>query len=243
MLKAFTFILTCSTLLLSACISDPVQLSKSAEVDFQRAKQYVASSQYEKAILFLEKFTTKYPYSQYTAAAELMRLKASYFDEQYVLSETLGLRFLDTHPEHKDRVYAQYLVAMSYYQQSSSAMLDQQFTHKSRDAFLELNRQFPVNPYTKDIQKYVYLLTNRVAEHEMIVGKFYLKKKMYVAAVNRFIRIKNDYAEADIADESLYNLAVSYLALKQKHYAQETIHTLEQKFPQSPWNKKASQLI
>jgi len=231
-----------AAIVLSACISAPVELSKTAEDDYKKALQYMENENYPNAVLFLEKFSAKYPYSQYATNAELLRLKAAYLDGQYVLSETLGLRFIDAHPDHKDRVYAQFTVAMSYYKQSSSAELDQQFSHKSRDAFLELNQQFPNNAYVADIEKYLNILTNRVAEHELIVGKFYFEKKLYVAALNRLLLIKNQYANANIIDESLYYLVASYAALEQQDLAKETKAILKREHPQSPWLVKAKNL-
>ena len=228
--------------LLAACATDPVELTKSAEDDYNKALLYMENENYPQAAMFLEKFSAKYPYSQYATDAELLRLKSAYLDKQYVLSETLGLRFIDAHPEHKDRVYVQYIVAMSYYKQSHGAELDQQFSHRSRDAFLELNRRFPNNPYTSDIKKYLRILTNRVAEHELIVGKFYYEKELYIAALNRLLVIKNAYADANIIDESLYYLAASYAALDQRELANETIAILEKGYPQSPWLKKAENL-
>ncbi len=229
-------------MILSSCASDPISLTKSAEKDFLKGQSYVDDENYAQAVLFLQKFSARYPYSQYATAAEILLIKAAYHDKQYVLSETLGLRFMDAHPDHKDRVYAQFLVAMSYYKQSSSAMLDQQFSHKSRDAFLELNRQFPNNAYGKDIERYLQVLTDRVAENELITGKFYFDKQLYVAAVNRFLVVKNDYLDAKVAAEALYHLASAYLKLQQQSYAGEIINLLQQKFPQSNWYKKALQL-
>lgn len=226
-------------MLLSACIREPVSLSKSAKEDYLRAQLYMDNENYTDAVLFLQKFTVKYPYSQYATPAELMRVKAAYYDEQYVLSETLGLRFISAHPEHKDRVYAQYLVAMSYYGQSSSAMLDQKYSYKARDAFIELNQMFPNNPYSKDINYYLNILNNRLAEHELNVAKFYFDKQLYVAAINRLLVVKNEYLNAKTAEESLYYLASAYTILGQKAYADAVVKLMREKFPKGKWHKQA----
>lgn len=236
-------IILLSAFLLTSCASDPVLLTKSAEEDYNKAEYLMEDGNYAGAAMFLEKFSAKYPYSQYATSSELLRLEAAFKDEQYVLSETLGLRFADAHPDHKDRIYAEYLVAMSYYKQSSSSQLDQQFSHRSRDAFLTLNKQFPNNAYTQDIQKYLAVLTNRVAENEMLIGKYYFNKNLYVAAVNRFLFVKNKYMNADIAAESLYWLTSTYVELDLQTYAKEAKDLLQQKFPQSEWHKKAELLM
>jgi len=225
---------------LSACASKPLELSKSAELDYERGQHLVEVEDYAKALIFLEKFSAKYPYSQYAAGAELLRLKAAYNDGQFVLSEVLSQRFIDAHPDHPDHVYVRYMHAMSLYKQSSSAQLDQQFSHKARDAFLALNQAYPSNPYSAEIQKELQVLTNRVASYETSVGKFYLDKHLYVAAANRFILVKNEYLDANRADEALYYLVNTYRALGQAELAQETQALLDKNFAASPWRNKKS---
>ena len=230
-------------LMLTACAGKPTEMAKNAEEAYKKGLNIVEMGEYSRAAMFLDKFSAKYPYSKYTTPAELLRLKAAYLDEQYILSETLGSRFVSAHPEHNDRVYAQYLVAMSYYKQSYSAKLDQQFSHRARDAFLQLNDAFPVNPYTEDIQKYLSILTNRVAEHELLVGKFYFDRKLYVAAINRFSKVKNNYQNADVSAEALYYLAMSYVSLQETKYAEEVIVLLHDKFPDSAWYLKSNPVM
>jgi len=236
-------LITALLLTLSACASAPVQLSKNAEDEYNRASRMVDDAEHSRAAMVLEKFSAKYPYSKYATPAELLRLKAAYMDEQYVLSETLGLRFMDAHPDHKDKVYAQYLVAMSYYKQSSSSDLDQAFSHRSRDAFLDLNKAYPANPYTDDIHKYLNILTNRVAKHELMVGKFYFDKKLYVAATNRLLIIKNDYLSSDSAAESLYYLAASYAALHLPQLGKEITALLQHDYANNAWSKKSANTL
>ncbi|MDX8386993.1 MAG: outer membrane protein assembly factor BamD, partial [Ghiorsea sp.] len=229
---------------LTACASDPaLQLSKSAEEDYNKAQVYMDNENYGQAILFLEKFSAKYPYSKYASKAEKMRVEASYLDNQYILSETLGLRFMSAHPDHQDRVRVQFLVAMSYYKQSHSADLDQQYSHRSHDAFVALNQQFPNNAFAQETAKYLNIMTNRIAEHEIIVGKFYFDNERYIAAINRFTLVKNDYLGSKFVDEALYYLVATYIAVDQVALANETYATLKSKFPQSNWFKKATALL
>ncbi len=230
-------------LLLTSCATQELQLSESAEKDYIKGKRLLDKQKYSQAVLFLEKFSARYPYSQYTPAAELLRIEAAYKDRQPILSETLGLRFIDAHPNHKDRVYAEYLVAMSYYKESSDANHEQKFSYKALNAFVAINKNFPDNKYNSEIKKYIQLLTNRIARHEMIVGKFYFDKRLYVAATNRFIFVKNKFFAADVAPESLYWLTSSYLLLQQRDYALEISSLLQKNFPQNAWTKKAKQLM
>ncbi len=230
-------------LLMSGCASEPLQLSSNAKKDYFKAKSLIEDNQVARAVVFLDKFSAKYPYSEYATKAELLRTEAAYLDEEYVLSETLALRFLKAHPRHPKRVRAQYLLAMSFYHESSGPTHDQSFTAKARDAFITLNQSFPNNPYQDEATRYIQELTDRLAEHELIVGKFYFNKKLYVAAANRLIQLKNDYPKSTRLDESLYYLTATYIALKQKTYAQETLQLLQEKFGENKWFTKAKALM
>ena len=240
MLK-YTFLIV--VLLLNACASEPLNISKSAKDDYFKGKNLIASERYAEAELFLQKFSAKYPYSEYATKAKVLRLDAAFLDEQYVLSETLALRFIGNHPTHSQHAHVQYLLAMSFYHQSSSASHDQQFSNKAKDAFVVLNQQFPANPNVNQANQYIQELTNRLAEHELIVGKFYFDKKHYVAATNRFILAKNTYPDNQKNDEVLYYLTASYIALKQQVYAQEVLNILRNKYAQSNWRIQAESLI
>ncbi|MCF6208550.1 MAG: outer membrane protein assembly factor BamD [Ghiorsea sp.] len=237
------YTLIIAALLLNACASEPLNVSKSAKDDYFKGKSLIASERYAQAVLFLEKFSAKYPYSEYATKTKILRIEAAYFDEQYVLSETLALRFIDTHPTHPQQAHIQYLLAMSFYQQSSNANHDQQFSNKARGAFVALNQDFPDNPNLSQAKQYIQELTNRLAEHELIVGKFYFDKKFYVAATNRFILAKNTYPDAQKNDEVLYYLTASYIALKQQAYAKDTLNILRHKYAQGPWRTQAESLM
>jgi len=239
----FKYILIIVALVLSACASDPIDFSASAKEDYLKGKSLIASGKQARAVMFLEKFAAKYPYSKYASKAKILRLEAAYLDEQYVLSETLALRFIDTHPTHPQLAHVQYLLAMSYYQESSNAYHDQQFSNKARDAFVALNQKFPNNPNFQQAQQYIQELTDRLARHEMIVGEFYFDKKLYVAAANRFILAKNKYPNSSLIDEILYHLVASYKALEQIDYAKETLSLLQRKPAQNKWRKQAEALM
>lgn len=241
MLKYFT--IAAFAWLLSACATDTLTLTESAENDYHKAERLIADNFNGRAALYLGKFTAKYPYSQYTTPAELLRIKAAYNNEEFILSETLSKRFLEAHPDHPKLDYVQYTLAMSYFHQSESAYHEQVFSKKARDAFIALNKRSPNNKYKAEADKYLNIVINRMAKHEMVIGKFYYEREFFVGATNRFIVVKNEYMDSDVAAESLYWLASSYLELKQEAYAKEVIQTLAQQFSGNTWQKKAENLL
>ncbi len=229
--------------LLSACAkSMDLSLSDSAEHDYKIAERLVAEEKYARAAEYLGNFMSKHPYSAYTTPAELLRIKAAYLNGEFILSETLSTRFIDAHPEHPKRDYAEYILGMSYYHQSESEFHEQVFSNKARNTFIALNKRKPNHAYAKETKKYIRLLTNRIAKHELLIGKFYFERKLYVGAINRFIVVKNDFPDAEVAAESLYWLASAYLSLAQRTYAKEVVTTLNHRFPHTIWQKKAAQL-
>ncbi len=230
-------------LFLSSCATSDLTLSESAEKDYYKAESLMAEEFYGRANLYLGKFNTKYPYSRFATPAELLQIKAAYLNDEYILSEVFANRFLEAHPIHPELDYVEYILGMSYFQQSESENHEQVFSKKARKTFEDLLQRNPDNIYASEVTENLQLIINRIAEHEMIIGKFYFDHEYYVGAANRFIVVKNDFLKSDIAPESLYWLAASYIELKQHDYAQEVITTLSQQFSGNTWQKKAENLM
>ncbi|MDQ7005103.1 MAG: outer membrane protein assembly factor BamD [Ghiorsea sp.] len=243
MMRIYFIFTTLMTLMLASCATADLSLSESAERDYFKAERLVQSEQYARAGQYLQKYIANYPYSKYATAAQILRIKTAYLNDEFILSETLTSRFITAHPEHPQRDYAEYTLGMSYYEQSESAKHEQVFSKKAKDTFLALNKRNPNNAYAQEAIQKIQILTNRIAEHEMIIGKFYYERHLYVGAINRFIVVKNKFIESNIAPESLYWLAASYLALQQKVYAHEVIQQLQSTFAGNAWQKKAEKLI
>jgi len=231
-------ILILFSFLLVSCAAEELTLSDSAEADYHKAGRLIDNKEYNRASLFLERFSAKYPYSKFARDAEFLRIQAAYKGGEYILSEVLAQRFIKAHPLSNKRIDAEYLLAKSYYAESSPAKLDQSFSHKARDAFISLKKRYPNSKYAEKVEAYIAELTNRVADHELLVGKFYFERSYYIAAANRFIFVKNNYIKTKSAEESLYWLALVYTKLKQLSLAKETSSLLAQRFPQSTWSKQ-----
>ncbi len=236
-------ILLFGIVLLSSCATIDLTLSESAEKDFRKAESLVSEGFYGRANLYLGKFTAKYPYSRFATPAELLQIKAAYLNDEFILSEVLANRFLEAHPNHPEHDYAEYILGMSYFHQSESEYHEQVFSKKARKTFENLMQRNPNNAYAAETSANLHIIINRIAEHEMIIGKFYYDHEYYVGAANRFIVVKNDFLEADVAPESLYWLAASFMELQQNDYAKEIIQTLASKFVDNPWHKKARNLM
>jgi outer membrane protein assembly factor BamD len=229
-------------LLTAGCASDKAG-KNGAETDYQTAKHKLDKGEYGDASLFLQDFGTKYPYSKYTVQAELLRLFAAYKGKQYVLSETLSKEFIERHPRHPNVDYAKYMLGMSLYRESAPADKDQEQTMKAVEAFRRLLRENPGSEYAKDGERHLQLLYNRLAGHELDVGKFYFDKGRYVAAANRFQVILEKYQTTPAIEEGLYYLAASFAKMGIKDNAKQTAMLLQHNYPNSEWARKAKPFL
>jgi len=237
------FIILCLPLVLAACASDSGVKKSAAQVDYEHAKKLLAKGDYGTVTMDLEKFNTDHPYSQYSIQSELLRIFAAYKDQQYILSETLSNEFVRRHPRHPNVDYAQYMLGMSHYRESSPAGKDQSQTLAAMDSFKLLLKKHPKSTYAKDASHRLQRLYNRLAGHELDVGKFYFKRHLYVAAANRFQTVLEKYQTTPAIEEALYYLAASYAKLGVTDDAHDSALLLRHNYPRSEWSRKAAQFL
>lgn len=230
-------------LLTAGCATDKTSGKSEAESDYLTAKAKVDRSRYGEATKLLESFNTKHPYSKFTSQAEILRIFSSYKDGEYVLTEVLSKEFVDRHPRHPNVDYAKYMLAMSHYRESSPAEKDQEQTNKAVDAFKRLLSDHPLSEYAKDGQRRLQLLYNRLAGHELNVGKYYYGKARYVAAANRFQLIVEKYQTTPSIEEGLYYLAASFDKMGITGNAKQTAMLLRHNYPNSEWSRKAEPFL
>jgi len=228
--------------LLSGCAKKHEDMSDSAKNDYQHARSLIDNHNFARATVFLEKFSSKHPYSEYASKAALLRIYAAYKDEEYILSETLATRFLKEHPRHSDLAYVQYMLSMSYIKESGDAERDQTATHHAVDALKVLLNKYANSKYTVEAKQYLQKMRNKLAQHELNVGKFYYEHERYVAAVNRLQVVLKEYQTSPAIEESLYYLSASYAHLKLLQNAKDVAAILRHNFPHGTWSEKAASL-
>jgi outer membrane protein assembly factor BamD len=230
-------------LALAACGSDKHFDMTTPKADYEKAKKMIAKHEYNTAAYFLQQYASNYPYSQYTVQAELLRAYAAYKGDELPLAETICQEFIRRHPRHPDVVYAEYLLGMTFYHESSPPEKDQSMTMKAIKAFKRVITEHPGTAYAKDSARYLQRLYNNLASHEVTVGKFYYDRKQYVAAANRFQRVVRSYQTTPLIKEALYYLAASYMKLGLKDDARQTSMLLRSNYPRSKWSAKAKAFL
>ena len=210
-------------------------LDPPVSVIYNRAVDALESSQYLSAAKLFDDVERQHPYSVWATKAQLMagfaHYQASKYDDAIIALE----RFIQLHPGNRDIAYAYYLKAISYYEQITDVTRDQLVTQKATESLEELLRRFPNSKFARDVKLKLDLTRDHLAGKEMSIGRFYLRKGRYLAAINRFRRVIDDYQTTSHVPEALHRLAEAYSALGVKNEAQKVAAVLGYNYPGNEW--------
>jgi outer membrane protein assembly factor BamD len=193
-----------------------------------------------------KKFSTldkQYPYSDWSRKGLIMEAYANYEGGLYDESVTAAKRYLQMHPSTPDAAYAQYLLASSYYDQIPDITRDQEKSERALLALQELIQRYPTSEYVADAKKKIQVASDQLAGKELEVGRFYLQKRNYSGAINRFRTVVSRYQTTRHVEEALERLAEAYMAMGIVAEAQTAAAVLGHNFPDSPWYKDAYALL
>jgi outer membrane protein assembly factor BamD len=190
-----------------------------------------------------EEVERQHPYSQWATRAQLMSAYAFYEASNYDDAIAAAQRFIELHPGHEDVPYAYYLVGISYYEQISDVGRDQKMTEDALAAFDELLRRFPDSRYARDAELKADLARDHLAGKEMSIGRYYLRRGQYVAAINRFRNVVDRYQTTTHVPEALHRLTEAYLSLGLEQEAQKNAAVLGYNFPSSQWYQDSYALL
>ncbi|MBP9707647.1 MAG: outer membrane protein assembly factor BamD [Oligoflexales bacterium] len=171
---------------------DPTDPQKS----FVVAKEYFDDGNYEIGIQKLREFKARFPYSQYTAEAELLIADSHYNLSQFIEAASAYEQFAKLHPKHKKVDYALYRQGQSYWSEAPEEVdREQVFTESAIDAWKQLLERFPESTYAKEVGQLVATGTRRIADSYNFVAKFYCKMEIWHACAYRNTKIVNDYSQ------------------------------------------------
>ena len=222
---------------------DTAYVARDVSSLYQAAQRSMNSGDYEQAAKLFDEVERQHPYSLWARRAQLMSGFNYYLAQKYTEAVSSAQRFLTIHPGSTEAAYAQYLIAMSYYQQIPDVNRDQTTTQQALDAFGELIRRYPETRYAADGRLKLDLINDHLAGKEMEVGRFYERSGQWLAASYRFRNVVDQYQTTSNAPEALERLVECYLALGIPQEAQKSAAVLGRNYPESFYYRQALKLL
>jgi outer membrane protein assembly factor BamD len=190
-----------------------------------------------------EEVDRQHPYSDWARKSLLMSAYASYEAGAYDECISSANRYISLHPSSPDAAYAQYLIAAANYDQIPDVTRDQGRTERAIAALEEVVRKYPTSEYATQAKKKLEGARDQLAGREMNVGRYYMEKRDYTAAINRFKVVVTQYQTTRHVEEALARLTEAYMAIGIVGEAQTAAAVLGHNFPDSRWYKDAYNLV
>ncbi len=197
----------------------------------------------QKAAKRFEEVDRQHPYSEWARKSLIMSAFSYYSAGDYENSISAAQRYITLHPGSPDAAYAQYLIGASYFDEIPDITRDQDGTRKALGALQEVIRKYPTSSYASAAKHKIEVANDQLAGKEMQVGRYYLKRKEYTGAINRFKVVVTKYQTTREVEEALERLTEAYMALGITSEAQTAAAVLGHNFPDSVWYKHAYALV
>lgn len=238
--------------LLGGCSDSPeeqeAELAKVEKVDpveelYNKALDSMNEEDWSAAKKQFEEVERQHPYSVWAKKSQMLGAYANYKNQDYDEAIAILRRYVQLYPGDEQVSYAYYLIALSYYEQISDVGRDQAMTTDALVALKEVIRRFPKSDYAKDAKLKKDLTIDHLAGKEMEVGRYYVSRKEYLAAIKRFQKVANDYQGTTHVPEALYRLVELYLKLGVIEEAKNYAAVLGYNYPTSQWYKDSYRLL
>ncbi len=244
-MRVAAFAMVCA-LALSGCSGNTQQIEyveRPVEALYNTALDYMSEKQYRLAIQFFDEVERQHPYSVWARRSMLMSAFANYQINKYDEAILAAERFIALHPGNKDAPYAYYLKAISYYERIRDVGRDQEITKNALDGLREVVRRYPQSEYARDARLKIDMTRDHLAGKEMDVGRYYLNQNEFIAAINRFRTVIEEYQTTTHVPEALHRLSEAYMAMGIEREAQATAAVLGHNFPGSRWYQDSYKLL
>ena len=228
---------------LSSCSKDikKENIFKEKSLDLQMIEAYKEGlkSLKEGDVLFAAKKFNEaeilYPQSIWAPRSALMAAYSYYIQNYYTDSVAELERFIKVYPNHKNLDYAYFLLATSYYEQIIDEKKDLQSVVKAKENYTIVLEKFPNTDYAIDASFKLDLINDILASKEMYIGRYYLEKKKWISAINRFRNVIDYYQTTIYVEEALHRLVETYYLIGLKQEAKKYANLLGYNFQSSEW--------
>ena len=246
-MKLFNFyFFTIIIFLTISCSKDETKKSiiKEKSLDLQVLEAYQEGKQAleEGDVLFAAKKFNEaeilFPQSLWAPKSALMAAYSYYIQDYYGDAVAELDRFLKVYPKHENIDYAYYLLAVSFFEQIVDEKKDTKSILNAKEKFEYIVKNFPDTDYALDAEFKIDLINDILASKEMYIGRYYYEKKKWIAAINRFRTVIDDYDTTIYVEEALHRLVEVYYTIGLVDEAQKYAKLLGYNYQSSEWYKK-----
>ncbi|MFZ5962739.1 outer membrane protein assembly factor BamD [Thalassococcus sp. BH17M4-6] len=214
-----------------------------AQQIFERGEFELERSDPEEAAFYFGEIERLYPYSEWAKRALIMQAFAYHRDKDYENSRSAAQRYIDFYPLDDDAAYAQYLLALSYYDQIEEVGRDQGLTFQALQSLRTVIERYPESEYARSAILKFDLAFDHLAGKEMEIGRYYLKRDHFGAAINRFRVVVEDFQTTTHTPEALHRLVEAYLSLGLTDEAQTAGAILGYNYQSTDWYEDSYTLL
>jgi outer membrane protein assembly factor BamD len=185
----------------------------------------------------------EHPYSEYSRKALVMGAFTKYRRGEYEDAVTSAQRYMELYPSTDDAAYAQYIIGLSYFRQIRDVTQEQKESRQTIDAMTKVVEGYPDSPYVEDAKTKIRFARDQLAGKEMQIGRYYLERREYLAAIKRFRNVVENYSNTNQIEEALARLTEAYYAMGIASEAQTAAAVLGRNYPDSKWYKDSYALL
>ncbi len=211
---------------------------------YTEAKSALDSGYYSKAVEYYQYLETRFPFGVYGQQSLLDLAYAYYKTEDFEASISACNRFIRLYPQNPHVDYAYFLRGLNNFNQGKGlterflpidlAQRDPASALQAFNDFMELSKRFPESQYIDDSRKRMVHLRNILAEHEVHVANYYMRRGAYLAAVNRARFVVENYSRTPSIPEALVIMAHAYKVLEMNDLSADALRVLHMNYPNHP---------
>jgi len=184
-----------------------------------------------------------FPQSEFAPKSALMAAYSYYVQDYYGDAISELERFIKIYQNYNDLDYAYYLLAICYFEQIVDEKKDLQSIIKSKYYFEFIVRDFPNTEYSIDAEFKLDLIDDILASKEMYLGRYYVEKKKWIAAINRFRTVVDNFDTTIYTEEALHRLVEIHYIIGLEQESIKYAKLLGYNYQSSQWYEKSYELF
>jgi outer membrane protein assembly factor BamD len=241
-------------MLLTACsLFDPDANLKSERQLWEEAQGHIDGGRNLEAITALEELDRRFPFGQYADGTQLDLVYAYFRSSKYEMARLTADRFIRLNPEHPEADYAQYMKGLSSYASNDSMVSrylpgdetgrDIGGAREAIDDFKTLLERYPDSEFAEDATLRLIYVRNQLAEYEVNVSRYYIRRGAYLAAANRARQVIEGYPSTPAVIDALIVKHLAYEALGLPTESQDALYVLSENYPEYVVGERGSQRL